>query len=76
MAPRKPYTVEEAADMLSCHPETIRRAIRKGKLVAYRMPGGRRWYIEPTMMDVMAGNDQETKDRIDTMIAEALNGRT
>lgn len=28
------FTIQEAAELLSCHPDTIRRAIRSGKLKA------------------------------------------
>lgn len=32
-------TIAEAAALLKVHPETIRRAVRNGKLEAYRRPG-------------------------------------
>ncbi|GBQ19573.1 hypothetical protein AA12717_0296 [Gluconacetobacter sacchari DSM 12717] len=32
-------TVSRAAAIVQCHPETIRRAIRNGRLAAYRRPG-------------------------------------
>ncbi|MGI4793643.1 MAG: helix-turn-helix domain-containing protein [Janthinobacterium lividum] len=33
------FTIADVADRLKCHPETIRRAIRRGDLVCYRMRG-------------------------------------
>ena len=41
--PQRQLTVEQAAKQLSVHPETLRRAIRKGELPASRnrlAPGG------------------------------------
>ena len=32
-------TIDRVAEILSCHPETVRRAIRSGQLGAYRRPG-------------------------------------
>ena len=37
------YTLSEAADLLSCHKETLRRAIMDGQLQAARL--GRGWRI-------------------------------
>ena len=37
------YTVDEAADVLNCHPQTIRRSIRNGSLKAAKV--GRGWSI-------------------------------
>jgi excisionase family DNA binding protein len=34
------YTVEEAADVLNCHPQTIRRSIRNGGLKAAKVGRG------------------------------------
>jgi len=34
--PKPLLTVQQAAVWLNCHPETVRRAIRAGKLAAYR----------------------------------------
>ena len=34
------YTVDEAADVLNCHPQTIRRAIRNGSLKAAKVGRG------------------------------------
>lgn len=34
------YTLAEAARLLSCHPETLRRAIRKGELRAAKLGRG------------------------------------
>lgn len=39
-------TPEEAAELISVHPETIRRMIRDGRLPASK-PGGRYWRIDP-----------------------------
>jgi excisionase family DNA binding protein len=32
-------TIKRVADILSCHPETIRRAIRRGDLASYQIGG-------------------------------------
>ena len=37
----KPYTLNEAAEMLNISPQTLRREIDRGKIAAYRF-GGRR----------------------------------
>ena len=44
------YTLSEAADLLSCHKETLRRAIMDGQLQAARL--GRGWRI--SRMDLEA----------------------
>lgn len=31
------YTVREAASMLGCHPQTIRRGVRRGEIRAFRL---------------------------------------
>ena len=37
------FTLAEAAKLLSCHPETLRRAIRKGELQAAKLGRGFRF---------------------------------
>ena len=37
MSDKATYTIEEAAELLSCHKDTIRRAIRAGTLKAGRL---------------------------------------
>src|SRR4030095_1983684 len=34
------YTVEEVADRLAVHPETVRRWLRDGRLLGYKLGGG------------------------------------
>jgi excisionase family DNA binding protein len=36
------YSVDEVADIIGVHPETIRRAIRTGRLKAFRVGGSQR----------------------------------
>ena len=46
MTPPRPLTVEQAAQRAGCHPETIRRAIRRRELLATREPTKRgRGYV-------------------------------
>lgn len=42
MADKTTYTLGEAAELLSCHKETIRRAIKTGKLRAAKLGKGYR----------------------------------
>ncbi len=44
------YTLSEAADLLSCHKETLRRAIMDGQLQAARL--GRGWRISRIDLEV------------------------
>jgi excisionase family DNA binding protein len=39
----KLYTIPEAAKLLRCHPDTIRRRIRDGSLPDRRLPGSIRY---------------------------------
>lgn len=47
MGPQRRLTVDEAAATIGCHPETIRRAIRRRELLAFHEPvkRGRGYYI-------------------------------
>ena len=42
LAPKTTFTLAEAAALLSCHPETLRRAIREGELQAAKLGRGYR----------------------------------
>ncbi len=42
MAPKTTFTLAEAAALLSCHPETLRRAVRDGELRAAKLGRGYR----------------------------------
>jgi excisionase family DNA binding protein len=50
----RPLSVNEAADILGMHPETLRRAIRRGALRATRV-GPRAFRIAPADLDAYAG---------------------
>lgn len=39
------FTVAEVAQILGCHPQTVRAEIRKGNLKAFRRLGNRRGYL-------------------------------
>lgn len=43
------YTVEEVAEKLRMHPESVRRLIRQGKIKASK--GGNKWLIEQTDLE-------------------------
>lgn len=46
---RSVLTVEQAATRAACNPETIRRAIRQGRLAASRV--GTHWRVKPADLD-------------------------
>nr|WP_090276815.1 helix-turn-helix domain-containing protein [Mycolicibacterium komanii] len=50
VAPRKYVSIQEAADYLSVHPNSIRNWIASGDLIGYRLPngprGGIRWRLD------------------------------
>ncbi len=45
--------VDEAADRLSIHPESVRRLIRQGKLPAIKF--GNKWLVEKSSLEQFAG---------------------
>lgn len=56
------YTVKEVAEMLSVHPETIRRHLLSGKLKGYKV--GKDWRVEETAIRefLTGGNKEENKE--------------
>ena len=46
----KPYTLNEAAEMLNISPQTLRREIDRGKIAAYRF-GGRYFIRKSDLLD-------------------------
>ena len=46
----KPYTLNEAAEMLNISPQTLRREIDRGKIAAYRF-GGRYFILKSDLLD-------------------------
>lgn len=43
------YTIEEVAEKLRMHPESVRRLIRQGKIKASK--GGNKWLISPNDLE-------------------------
>lgn len=55
---RQPYyTVAQVAELLSVHPGTVRRFVREGRLIGYRLGDGQRgrWRIDTAAVDAMLG---------------------
>lgn len=46
-------TVEDVADRLQVHPETIRRWLREGRLQGYRISRRGGWRIRPESVEAM-----------------------
>jgi len=40
-------TVDDVAERLCLHPDTVRRYCREGKIRAFKLDGGREWRIKP-----------------------------
>ena len=65
--PKKEYlTVAEAAAVLGLHPNTVRNAIRAGKLTAYKFGDTGKWRIKQTDLEnylkEYRGNDKSNSD--------------
>ena len=56
------YTVNEVAEMLSVHPETIRRNLKSGKLKGHKV--GKDWRVEESAIrQFLTGeNEEENKE--------------
>ncbi|MFF5791091.1 helix-turn-helix domain-containing protein [Paeniglutamicibacter sp. NPDC012692] len=49
---KKLLGVDETAEQLDMHPQTVRELLRRGDLVGVKMPGLRgRWKVEPAAID-------------------------
>ena len=46
--------VDEVADRLNIHPESVRRLIRQGKLPAIKF--GNKWLVEKSLLEQCAGH--------------------
>lgn len=57
------YTLQEAADLLSCHPETLRRAAAAGKLHTVRIGRDRR-IPESALRDWIDGGGSTTSGQV------------
>jgi len=54
------YTVNEVAEMLSVHPETIRRNLKSGKLKGHKV--GKDWRVEESAIrQFLTGDGREDK---------------
>lgn len=51
-ANRRYVTLEEAGDLLGCHPRTVRRLIAAGRLTGYRL-GGRLLRVDLAEVDAV-----------------------
>lgn len=52
------YAVNEVAEMLSVHPETIRRNLKSGKLKGYKV--GKDWRVEESeIREFLTGENKE-----------------
>jgi excisionase family DNA binding protein len=55
------YSINTAAARLDCHPETIRRLIKRGELTAAKV--GREWRVsEPDLLTYLAARTVQAKD--------------
>ena len=49
---QKVYSVEDVSNILGVHPETVRRAIRNGRLQAFRVAGAKRGALKITQEEL------------------------
>ena len=59
------YTVDEAATLLGCHPNTIRNRIKDGTLPAFKM-GRWVWRIAGDDIKRLAAPQNAIKNKVDT----------
>lgn len=52
-----PITVEQAAHLADCHPETVRRALRTGELHGRQRGKGGTWKMRPACVKRWAANE-------------------
>lgn len=52
-----PVTVEQAAHIADCHPETVRRALRSGELHGRQRGKGGTWKMRPGCVKKWAANE-------------------
>lgn len=57
----KIFKLQKAAEFLSCHPQTLQRWDRSGKLTAHRTKTGRRFYTEEQLLEFLGLEKEDGK---------------